>query len=278
LARVDAGVLDERDIVDSVKKILTEVLSEEVISKLRAIWKDFQNHQDHANALPLYDLTREFLKVLDERKEETGEESGEEPGEGDCSKPGGEPGTETGTGKGECLSHALQYPFKNYYTVDIDEELVEQVYKNVDNYAKDINLLVGKSTDILEEYVPQIPQESPVLFFLDAHFPGADFHKCTYEESIREHMKDAFPLEEEVQIISKNRDVSKDVFIIDDFILYEEGDYDCINYNCVWEYGWLQEELDLKTNSQFLYDMFEKTHDLTKDLRSQGYLIITPKK
>ena len=91
-------------------------------------------------------------------------------------------------------------------------------------------------------------------------------------------MKDAFPLEEEVQIISKNRDVSKDVFIIDDFILYEEGDYDCINYNCVWEYGWLQEELDLKTNSQFLYDMFEKTHDLTKDLRSQGYLIITPKK
>ena len=139
-------------------------------------------------------------------------------------------------------------------------------------------MLVGKSTDILEEYVPQIPQESPVLFFLDAHFPGADFHKCTYEESIREHMKDAFPLEEEVQIISKNRDVSKDVFIIDDFILYEEGDYDCINYNCVWEYGWLQEELDLKTNSQFLYDMFEKTHDLTKDLRSQGYLIITPKK
>jgi hypothetical protein len=40
----------------------------------------------------------------------------------------------------------------------------------------------------------------------------------------------------------------------------------------------LQEELDLKTNSQFIYDMFEKTHDLTKDLRSQGYLIITPKK
>ena len=185
---------------------------------------------------------------------------------------------ETGTGKGECLSHALQYPFKNYYTVDIDEDLVEQVYKNVGNYAKDINLLVGKSIDILGEYVPQIPQESPVLFFLDAHFPGADFHKCTYEESIRQHMKDAFPLEQEVQIITKNRDVSKDVFIIDDFILYEEGEYDCINYNCVWEYGWLQEELDLKTNSKFLYDIFEKTHNLTKDLRSQGYLIITPKK
>lgn len=185
---------------------------------------------------------------------------------------------ETGTGKGECLSHALKYNFKNYYTVDIDEELVEQVYNQLENCGKDINLLVGKSTDILEEYVPQLPKESPVLFFLDAHFPGADFHKCTYEESIRTHMKDAFPLEEEVSIIVKNRDISKDVIIIDDFILYEEGDYDCINYNCTWKYGWLQDELNLQTNSKFLYDTFGKTHNLTKDLRSQGYLIITPKK
>jgi len=91
LARVDAGVLDQRDIVDSVQKILTEVLSEEVITKLRAIWKDFQNHQDHANALPLYDLTREFLKVLDERKEEV-----DEPNDptGGCT-PGGDGSSET---------------------------------------------------------------------------------------------------------------------------------------------------------------------------------------
>jgi hypothetical protein len=71
--------------------------------------------------------------------------------------------------------------------------------------------------------------------------------------------------------------VSNDVIIIDDFILYEEGDYDCINYNCTWQYGWLQDELNLNTSSKFLYDAFEKTHDIKKDLRSQGYLIITPK-
>lgn len=184
---------------------------------------------------------------------------------------------ETGTGIAECLSYALQYRFKTYYTVDIDEELVESAYNNLKDCGKDINLLIGKSTDIMREYLPQIPKESPTLFFLDAHFPGADFHKCTYEESIREYRQDAFPLEEEVKIILENRDVSKDVIIIDDFILYEDGEYDCINYNCTWEYGWLQDELDLRTNSQFLYDAFEKTHDLKKDLRSQGYLIITPK-
>ena len=184
---------------------------------------------------------------------------------------------ETGTGKAECLEYALRYPFEEYWTVDIDEDLIEESFNKFKNMSKNINLLIGKSIDILDEYVPQIPKESPTLFYLDAHFPGADFQKCTYEESIREHKKDAFPLEEEVDVILEKRDISKDVFIIDDLVLYEEGDFECLKVGCVWEYGWLQEELDLKTDSKFLYEKFEKTHDFKKDLRSQGYLIITPK-
>ena len=184
---------------------------------------------------------------------------------------------ETGTGKAECLEYALRYPFEEYWTVDIDEDLIEESFKKFQNMSKNINLLIGKSTEILDEYVPQIPKESPTLFYLDAHFPGADFQKCTYEESIREYKKDAFPLEEEVDVILEKRDISKDVFIIDDLVLYEEGDFECLKVGCVWEYGWLQEELDLKTDSKFLYEKFEKTHDFKKDLRSQGYLIITPK-
>ena len=184
---------------------------------------------------------------------------------------------ETGTGKAECLEYALRYPFEEYWTVDIDEDLIEESFNKFQNMRKNINLLIGKSIDILDEYVPQIPKESPTLFYLDAHFPGADFQKCTYEESIREHKKDAFPLEEEVDVILEKRDISKDVFIIDDLVLYEEGDFECLKVGCVWEYGWLQEELDLKTDSKFLYEKFEKTHDFKKDLRTQGYLIITPK-
>ena len=184
---------------------------------------------------------------------------------------------ETGTGKAECLEYALRYPFEEYWTVDIDEDLIEESFNKFKNMSKNINLLIGKSTEILDEYVPQIPKESPTLFYLDAHFPGADFQKCTYEESIREHKKDAFPLEEEVDVILEKRDISKDVFIIDDLVLYEEGDFECLKVGCVWEYGWLQEELDLKTDSKFLYEKFEKTHDFKKDLRAQGYLIITPK-
>ena len=186
---------------------------------------------------------------------------------------------ETGTGKAEALEHAAQYPFKKCYTVDIDEELVKFSFEKLkDRSTCDIEFLIGRSSDILEEYVPKIPKKSAALFFLDAHFPGADFQKCTYEESIREHKQDAFPLEEEVDIIINNRDTSNDVFIIDDLILYEkDAKVDCIEEGIFWEYGWLQDELNLQTSSNFLYDKFEKTHDFRKDLRDQGYLIITPK-
>ena len=186
---------------------------------------------------------------------------------------------ETGTGKAEALEHAAQYPFKKCYTVDIDEELVKFSFEKLkDRSTCDIEFLIGRSSDILEEYVPKIPKKSAALFFLDAHFPGADFQNCTYEESIREHKQDAFPLEEEVDIIINNRDTSNDVFIIDDLILYEkDAKVDCIEEGIVWEYGWLQDELNLQTSSNFLYDKFEKTHDFRKDLRDQGYLIITPK-
>ena len=78
--------------------------------------------------------------------------------------------------------------------------------------------------------------------------------------------------------IMNNRNTSKDVFIIDDLILYEkDAKVDCINEGIVWKYDWLQDELDLQTSSKFLYDKFGKTHDFTKDYRDQGYLIITPK-
>ncbi len=136
LARVDAGVLDARDIVDSVHEIITEVLSDDVVAKLREVWKDFQTHDDHANALPLYDLTREFLKILDERKEETGEEEGQDP-EGDCSKPGGEPGT--GTGKGEPTPEQIE-DFK---------EFIEKVKKAVKDNQEAVD--VSNQTELDDE-------------------------------------------------------------------------------------------------------------------------------
>ena len=74
------------------------------------------------------------------------------------------------------------------------------------------------------------------------------------------------------------RDVSGDVFIIDDLMLYDkDGDYESISQGVEWRYGWLQKELELETNADFLYEAFSDTHDLNKLLTDQGYLVITPK-
>jgi hypothetical protein len=177
---------------------------------------------------------------------------------------------ETGTGKGVCLSHALNFDFEKFYSVDLDEELVNDAKNRFVGYP--LTLINDYSSKALEQYVPTLTQE-PVFFFLDAHFPGADFHKMSYEESIRTYKEEAFPLHLELQSIKKSRNTDKDVFLIDDFKLYEEGDYEFGG----WVYSGLQEELGLVTKSQFIYDLFKDTHTFEKSLRHQGFLFIIPK-
>ena len=177
---------------------------------------------------------------------------------------------ETGTGKGVCLSHALNFDFDKFYSVDLDEDLIKEAKDRFIGYP--LTLINDYSSKALEQYVPVLDL-SPVFFFLDAHFPGADFHKMSYEESIRTYKEEAFPLHLELQSIKKSRNTDKDVFLIDDFKLYEEGDYEFGG----WDYSGLQEELGLVTKSQFIYDLFKDTHTFEKSLRHQGFLFIIPK-
>jgi hypothetical protein len=183
---------------------------------------------------------------------------------------------ETGTGIGDTLVQATSYPFDKFYTVDIDDEILGRAKSRIGNEDK-IVYINAKSTDALEKYVPLIPKDEAVMWFLDAHFPGADYGKISYQDSLRQYMWDAFPLEGEINIIKSLRDTSKDVFIIDDFVLYEEGDYDTIKEGVIWKFGYLQDELGLKTNSDFLYSAFNDTHNFSKSLGQQGHLTITPK-
>lgn len=178
---------------------------------------------------------------------------------------------ETGTGVAVCLQHALKYDFKNYYSVDLDEDLVN----SAQSLANDkVTISHDYSTQFLEKLVPTLPVDEPVLFFLDAHFPGADFHKMTYVESITKFREQAFPLVQELDIIIKNRDISKDSFIIDDWKLYDrEHSYEFDG----WEYKDLQEELGLYTPASEIIDKLVETHDCEVKTRHQGFLFATPK-
>jgi hypothetical protein len=172
---------------------------------------------------------------------------------------------ETGTGIAVCLQHATQFNFNNFYSIEIANQKFPQ---------KNINIIHDYSSQALKELVPILDPKTPILFFLDAHFPGADFHKISYEESIKEYREEAFPLLNEIKIIKKHRDISKDVFIIDDWKLYDPSQ----NYEMPgWEHRHLQEELGLVTTADQITQEFVSTHDYEVKLRHQGFLFVTPK-
>jgi hypothetical protein len=182
---------------------------------------------------------------------------------------------ETGTGEGISLSYAMQFPFKGLHSIDIDPELVEDVKTRLGGPSVYIHCDYSKNA--LPVILAEIPP-TPTLFFLDAHFPGADFHKTTYEESIETYKQDAFPLEQEIDIIVSGRDTSGDVFIIDDLILYEpDAAYDHVAWNGPYKYGKLQEQVGASTDLGFLYSRLENTHNFQKYTKDQGYLVAIPK-
>ena len=72
-ARVDAGSLNSDDVVE-IKEIIIEHLGENIYDALREIWIKFQAHDNHTNPTYLYELAREWEKILSQLAKETGEQ------------------------------------------------------------------------------------------------------------------------------------------------------------------------------------------------------------
>lgn len=178
---------------------------------------------------------------------------------------------ETGTGIGVSLKHALGFEFNKLYTVDIDVDLIESIKKEITDSR--VSFFNEKSSDALKKIVEQVKDEDCVLFFLDAHFPGADFHKMSYEESMRLYKKDSMPLEEEMKIIKNARPNKKDVLIIDDLHLYQPGQYQHSN----WQHTDIQEEIGVKRSAEFVVNLYSETHQILSYNAHQGYMILLPK-
>lgn len=94
LARVDAGVLEPSDVLLVERKVL-EVLSADLVAKLREIWIDFQALACHrtGDIEAGVALATKWVELLKERAEEQGEDTGEGQGQG--------VGVGSGEGEGE---------------------------------------------------------------------------------------------------------------------------------------------------------------------------------
>ena len=177
---------------------------------------------------------------------------------------------ETGTGMGECLEFAMRHPFKNFYSIEIHEEIhtkVQEKFKNISKmYNRECNIVLGNSFEMLPEILSKIENKGNTLFFLDAHFPGADFgHKQHGDEKNQDKR---IPLEMEMKTIIKNRDISSDVFIADDLRIYEDGPFASGN--------WTDRRLHGGDGIDFIENLFKDTHTINRDFRDQGYVVLLP--
>ena len=71
-ARIDAGSLDAEDALD-VQGMVSDFFGATRYAQLRDIWLRFQKYEGHFNALPLYDLAREWEALVKDVSDENGE-------------------------------------------------------------------------------------------------------------------------------------------------------------------------------------------------------------
>ncbi len=171
---------------------------------------------------------------------------------------------ETGTFLGDSVAFALKEPFSKIVSVEIVSEIAT---KAKSRFADDEKVIIieGDSISALKEQLPHL--KGNTIFWLDAHFPGADAGLEQYDSMQDEDIR--LPLEKELTIIHQIRKNYQDVFIIDDLRVYEDGPY---------ENGYAPAVTLPKSNRNldFVQRLFKHTHSLFKSYRDEGYLFLFP--
>jgi hypothetical protein len=173
---------------------------------------------------------------------------------------------ETGTWKGDSVVYARQSPFEKIISAEIIPELAAAAGERFKSDSK-VKIVTGDSASVLEKELPGL--YGNCLFWLDAHFPGADAGLTTFEAETNEEVR--LPLQTELEIIKKSRAKYKDVLIIDDLRIYEEGPYE--NGNAPVD------TLPKKNRSiRFINEYFDDSHIILKSWLDEGYILLFPKK
>lgn len=167
---------------------------------------------------------------------------------------------ETGTAYGDGARY-LANIFEKVHTIEMDKEF----YGNLKGFPDHPNIYVylGKTIDILPEVLFANNGE-PTLFWLDAHLPRGEDH----DDRVN------LPLEEELMQIYKYKDISNDVFIIDDLRIYEDGPFEVGNW--AGRHDFSNASNAEGSGLHFVLNLFKKTHRVEKSYKDEGYLLLKP--
>ena len=171
---------------------------------------------------------------------------------------------ETGTCWGDGVQYAVDAGFERIFSVEIMDEFFDassERFKDLDH----ITLIKGESVTALEQTLPDI--EDNILFWLDAHFPGADGGLKDYNAPTDETIR--CPLETELEVIQKHRAGREDVFVIDDLRIYEQGPF---------KSGNLPEYIERPPNASidFVFRLFSESHHIVRLYDDEGYVLMVP--
>ncbi len=176
---------------------------------------------------------------------------------------------ETGTDLGKGVDFAAQYPFDQIYSIEAKHALALQAGLR---FAKNpsITIIHGKNERGLREALEEIPAEAPVIYWLDGHSPGVALPAGANLEEKTEEFR--LPLERELRLLAGLRDISRDVFLIDDLRLYEDGAFE--DGPCPAEHRLAPEY----RHTRFVDDLLGATHRVARTLRRTGYLCAYPQR
>ena len=172
---------------------------------------------------------------------------------------------ETGTWKGDSVKYASQFGFKKIFSSEIVKEIADTAGKRFQNQTH-IEIINDNSIDALRKKV--LDMKGNCLFWLDAHFPGAEEGLSPYNEVKEEVIK--LPLEKEMELIGSRSPQYSDVILIDDLRIYEDGPF---------QSGNMPEHIlgPQVRNINFIERYFGHSHLILKSYVNEGYVLVLPK-
>lgn len=175
---------------------------------------------------------------------------------------------ETGTGLGHSLKHALDNgKFKSLYSSEIHGPTALKA-QNLFSKNSTVKIINADSLTALKQVLVKIPLSTPILFFLDAHFPGEVENNFNYSSNVPSNQ--SMPLKDELTFISSLRKDAEDIVIIDDLKLYEDGPF--ANGKIDVNFANIPESL---RDLSFIYELYPQKK-IERDYQDDGYLIIKP--
>lgn len=177
---------------------------------------------------------------------------------------------ETGTGTGEALAHAadVQPPFIELRSCEIEHSLSNAAARRFAHNTR-VRVITDRSSNFLRWVCRLVPANTHIFFWLDAHFPGADYGIRGYGDESDDTTR--LPLAEELAVIARYR-TGRDVVAIDDMRIYMDGPFGSGNLP-----DNLRAACPQRRDIDFIHEIMGHSHDIRVTYENEGYALLTPK-